>query len=249
MTVLIVEGPDGRGVTHFSLNRPARANALNAELVEALLDALSVAVGDGTRVLVVRAEGQNFCAGFDLSNDENETDEVIGIRFIRIEQMLQTLAGAPFLTIACVQGAAFGAGADIVASCDQRLALPTARFRFPGYRFSVALGTRRLAAITGAAIAQDLLASGRTMPSTEALTCRLLTGVLDAKAMTAETNRLSEHLAALDSAAVVTLVTHARQPKSDPDADLAMLVRSVVRPGLKARLRAYAGHMAAVKSS
>jgi len=249
VTVLAVEGPDGRGVTNLTLNRPERANALNAELVEALLDALSVAAGNGTRTLVLRAEGPNFCAGFDLSGNENETDAALGVRFIRIEQMLQTLAGAPFLTIACVQGAAFGAGADIVVACDRRFALPAARFRFPGYGFGVALGTRRLAAITGAAVAQDLLASGRTMPSGEALTCQLLTCVLDAKAMTADTDRLADSLAALDPIAAVTLVTYARQPKSDQDADLAMLVRSIARPGLKARLRAYTGRMEAVRSS
>jgi enoyl-CoA hydratase/carnithine racemase len=246
---LSVEGPDGRGVARLTLSRPGRANALNPELVEAILDALSTAATDGTRVLVLRGEGRNFCAGFDLSADGGESDATLALRFIRIEQMLQTLATAPFLTIACVQGAAFGAGADIVVACDQRFALPEARFRFPGYGFSVALGTRRLAAITGAAAAQDMLASGRIVSSEEALACRLLTAILTPEAMTAKIDRLADSMAALDPSTVTTLVTHTRQPKVDPDGDLAILVRSVVRPGLRERLQMYAGRITEARSS
>ncbi|MHB1549334.1 MAG: enoyl-CoA hydratase/isomerase family protein, partial [Acidimicrobiales bacterium] len=176
----------------------------------------------------------------DLSSYENESDATLALRFIRIEQMLQTLATASFLSIACVKGAAFGAGADLVAACDQRFAVPAARFRFPGYSFGVALGTRRLAAITGSAVAQDVLASGRIVLSDEALACRLLTCVLEAEAMEAETDRVGADLAALNGEAVTTLVTNARQPAGDADADLAMLVRSVARSGLKERLRRYA---------
>ncbi len=56
---------------------------------------------------------------------------------------------APALTIAVVRGAAFGAGADLVASCDYRLGTPASRFAFPGNRFGVVLGTRQLASVVG----------------------------------------------------------------------------------------------------
>lgn len=239
MSMLAVEGPDARGLSRLSLQRPDRSNALSAGLVEALLEILAQAAANATRVLVLQGEGKNFCAGFDLSDSEAESDASLALRFIRIEQMLQAIAASPFLTVARVQGAAFGAGADIVAACDHRLALPGARFRFPGYSFGVALGTRRLAALTGAAAAQAILSSGRVVTTEEALSRRLLTAVCDAEAIEAEINWLANGLAVLDASSAVTLVTQARQPDPDPDADLAMLVRSVAAPGLKSRLAAY----------
>lgn len=250
MTVLSIEGPDRRGLTSISFNKPERSNALNAEFVEVLIDALADASSNGTRVLVLRGAGRNFCSGFDLFGKEKETDATLALRFIRIEQMLQLLVTSPFLTVACTHGAAFGAGADIVASCDQRLALPGSRFCFPGYRFGVALGTRRLAAITGAAAAQEILSSSRVLSSEEALSYRLLTAVLHPESMAMEIDRLATNFTKFDASATVTLVTQTRQPAADLDADLAMLARSVAVPGLKARLSAYAAQArAATRSS
>ena len=54
--------------TRITLSRAEKANALDAEMVEALLDAVSAAATDGTRFLILDAEGRHFCAGFDLSD-------------------------------------------------------------------------------------------------------------------------------------------------------------------------------------
>lgn len=232
--------PDERRVCQLILNRPERANAMGPALVEPMLACLETAAVDGTRILVLRGTGSNFCAGFDLSGYEVESDGDLSLRFIRIEQVFQLLSSAPFLSIACVNGAAYGAGADLVAACDYRIGVGSSRFRFPGYRFGVALGTRRLAAITGAAVAQDILISGRVIRDDEAMACGLLTHVLDADAADSEIDRLSKGMTALDDPSVRTLVTNTRRPFGDADHDLAMLVRSVARPGLRERLGQYA---------
>lgn len=57
---------DGR-VTHLTLNRLQKANALSASLVEALLNAIEYAYTDGTRLLILDGNGDNFCAGFDFT--------------------------------------------------------------------------------------------------------------------------------------------------------------------------------------
>jgi enoyl-CoA hydratase/carnithine racemase len=232
--------PDERGVCQLTLNRPDRANAMDPDLVEPLLDCLETAAVDGTRLLVLRGAGQNFCAGFDLSGHEAASDGNLALRFIRIELVFQRLSAAPFLSVACVHGAAYGAGADLVAACDYRFGIVSSRFRFPGYRFGVALGTRRLAAIIGAAAAQDILMSGRVIQEDEAKSRGLLTHVLDGDAADAEIDRLAAGLAALDTPAVAALVTGTRRAADDLDRDLATLVRSVAQPGLRDRLRRYA---------
>lgn len=230
---------DARGVCQVTLNRADRANSMSPELVEALLACLERAAEDGTRLFVIRAAGANFCGGFDLAQYETESDASLAMRFVRIEQALQCVATAPFVSVACVHGAAFGAGADLVAACDHRLGSASSRFRFPGYRFGVALGTRRLAAIVGATTAQEMLVSGRVVASDEAAACGLLTHVLDDGEAEAAIDRLADGLAALDAASAETLVTNARRFGGDADRDMAMLVRSVARPGLRDRLRRY----------
>ena len=61
--------------TAVTLNRPSKANALSATLVAALQSVVDGAKADGTTVFTVQGNGRNFCAGFDLSSLENETDE------------------------------------------------------------------------------------------------------------------------------------------------------------------------------
>ncbi len=133
-------------VIELVLNRPDKANALDAGLVEALLVAVARAANSGARLLALRGEGRHFCAGFDFSDLDQQSDGDLLHRFVRIEQLLQALHHAPLTTLALCHGSALGAGADLVAACDWRIAAPTTRFRMPGMRFGIVLGTRRLAA-------------------------------------------------------------------------------------------------------
>jgi hypothetical protein len=55
-----------------------------------------------------------------------------------------------------------GAGADLVAACDWRIAAPATRFRMPGLRFGIVLGTRRFAALVGADAAHEILVTSRS---------------------------------------------------------------------------------------
>ena len=93
-SVLIVkrDGP----VTSLTLNRAEKANALSAELVESLIEAVDSAYDDGTRLLAIDASGPHFCAGFDFSDLETSSDAELALRFIRIEVLLQSIHHAPF---------------------------------------------------------------------------------------------------------------------------------------------------------
>ena len=67
-------------VTTLVLNRPEKRNALSAELVEAMIAAISVARDDGTRLLVVRGAGAGFSGGFDFGNLERHSDGDLALR-------------------------------------------------------------------------------------------------------------------------------------------------------------------------
>lgn len=139
MTLLVSRGR----VWTVTLDRPWRANALSPELVEALHSVLDEAEEARPRALVLRGNNRHFCAGFDLTGLEGETDATLAHRFLRIGLLLDRLLAAPYLTVAVADGAAVGAGADLVVHCDHRLLAPSVQLRFPGAGFGVTLGAVR----------------------------------------------------------------------------------------------------------
>lgn len=227
-------------VTHLTLNRPQKANALSAALVEALLDAVEYACTDGTRLLILDGAGAHFCAGFDFTDYQNASDGDLALRFIRIETLLQALYHAPCETLALAHGKIFGAGADLVASCSMRIAAPDTTFRMPGLRFGVVLGTRRLAHRIGGDRAREILSASRTFGTEEALRIGFLTGAAAQPAwpqLVEQTRTRCELLSPGASAAL-----H-RQTTIDTRADdMTALVLSVTKPGLKERIRIYREH-------
>lgn len=227
---------DGQ-VTRLTLNRPQKANALSAPIVEALLDAVEHAYGDGTRLLILEGAGPHFCAGFDFTDYLGASDGELAVRFIRIESLLQALYHAPFETMAFAHGKIFGAGADLVASCSTRIATPEATFRMPGLRFGVVLGTRRLAQRIGADRARDILAASRTFGAEEARQTGFLTGVAPQAGWPDLVKQARARCHLLSPAAAAAL--H-RQTLQDTRAeDMAALARSVSAPGLKERIRLF----------
>lgn len=143
MTVVVDRG----AAWTVTLDRPRQANALDAELVEALHGVLDDAERVRPSALVLRGNERHFAAGFDLSDLDRVTDAWLAWRFLRIGLLLERLLAAPHPTVAVAEGAAVGAGADLVLACDHRLVDPAVTLRFPGAAFGVVLGATRRAAL------------------------------------------------------------------------------------------------------
>jgi enoyl-CoA hydratase/carnithine racemase len=215
---------DRGAVWTVTLDRPERANALSAELVEALHRVLDEAALVRPPALVLRGNARHFAAGFDLGGLELETDATLAHRFLRIGLLLERLASAPYLTIAVADGAAIGAGADLVLACDARLVAPGVTLRFPGSQFGVVLGAAR----------RTLLEDAR--PEVRACDPRRDIGLV-----TGTPDQLDELVAEwLGWSSTVRARVLADRPEHDADAELAALARSVAVPGLRDRLAAYA---------
>jgi enoyl-CoA hydratase/carnithine racemase len=216
------------GVTTLTLARPDRGNALAADLVEALLARVLEAGADAAvHTLVLRAEGRHFCTGLDLSTLASESDGDLLHRLVRIETLLAALWHAPLRTVAVAQGRTWGAGADLFAACEQRVALAGSSFRFPGAQFGIVLGTRRLAERIGTDRARALVTEGGELDAVAALACGL------ANAATEGAN-VAPRVSAATARAVRAATREDRR-----DHDLAALVRSAAEPGLRARIAAY----------
>lgn len=232
-----VQSETSEGVTTLWLNRPALGNALGPTIVETLNAALEDALKAGARLIVLRGRGRHFCTGFDLSDIEATTEGDLALRIIRIELVLQRLHALPVPTLAVANGRAFGAGADLFAACDYRLAMPTASFAFPGPAFGLVLGTGRLAGRVGGGPALQLLLGGEAMTAEAACGLGLATAVLTEEALPAALKEVQRAALRLDAPTVAALRQRTRQ--ADDAADLAALARSVARPGLKSRIEAY----------
>jgi len=171
---------DREGVATAWLDRPDRGNALSADATDALMASVSAALADpSVHTLVLRGRGRHFCTGFDLSALEAETDASLRARFVALERLLQAVWHAPVRTVAFATGRAWGAGADLFASCDIRACAPDATFRFPGSAFGIVLGTRRLVELIGWDRARALVTEGAMHDAAAAKAATLVTDIVD----------------------------------------------------------------------
>lgn len=230
------------GVARIVLDRPARGNALDADLVEALLAALDMAAGQRPRALILTGAGKGFCGGFDLSGLYGQSDGDLLHRFVRIEMALQAIQHFPAPVLAMAHGFAWGAGADIFCAAHVRIAAPGTRFSFPGSKFGIVLGTRRLRAITGAAAAFELVLSGAAIDADRALALGIAQSLVPIEDWLVGQQEWVARQARLG--ATMPALLGARMQDDVRDADLAALVRSAAAPGLKDRLAAYADAVA-----
>ena len=234
MSDLIVERDGGHKKVRF--NRPDQRNALGTGAVEWMLEILAESETDGTRLLELSGEGRNFCAGFDLSDLDSQSEGDLLLRFVRVEQMLQAVHHAPFHTLALAHGKVVGAGADLVLACRSRVAAPDTLFEMPGAGFGLILGTRRLATTVGQDAALDLLAGPFDAEKAKASGFVQDIAVQENwPAVSARTLAVATRLAPVTERAMLSAL------RSDSRAaDLADLVVSAARPGIKQRIAAYA---------
>ncbi|RMF38450.1 MAG: 2-(1,2-epoxy-1,2-dihydrophenyl)acetyl-CoA isomerase [Alphaproteobacteria bacterium] len=115
-------------VATITLNRPEQLNAMTAQMRVDLLHALRRAEGEA-RVAVLTGAGRAFCSGQDLGQRQNAAD--VDLQRTLIEEyhpLIEALAGCPIPTIAAVNGAAAGAGANLALAADVVIAAESAYF-------------------------------------------------------------------------------------------------------------------------
>lgn len=224
-------------ILQLTLTRPTRGNALSESLVETLLAALAEAEREQFRLVIFRGEGKNFCSGFDLSDLAEQKDPDLVRKLVRIEELLQRVAHAPFLTLALAHGRTMGAGADLFCACSERVAAPGTTFRMPGWRFGIALGTRRLAARIGTDAARRVLLESRQFDADEALRMGFATAVTGEAEWAAAIEHSSRRAQALDWESTKHLLSLTIGDTRNED--IAALKESSGRPGLKERILEY----------
>ena len=133
------------GAVTVTMNRPAKKNAFDEGLISALAEAFDTLAGaEGVRVVFVRGAGGTFSAGADLdwmraAVDRSEADNRADA--MELAKMLKALHDLPALTVALVDGGAFGGGAGLAAACDMAIATADAKFSFSETRLGLIAAT------------------------------------------------------------------------------------------------------------
>src|SRR3954468_2186226 len=143
------------GVTRIFLNRPEKVNALHSELLQRLLTAfLDIFELPGTRVVVLGGHGRAFCGGADVAELSALSASNAGAFVQRIHDVCATIRRLPVPVVARLHGAVIGAGLEIAAACDLRIAAEGTRFSMPEVRLGIP-------SVVEAALLPRLMGSGR----------------------------------------------------------------------------------------
>lgn len=172
-------------IATLTLNRPDKMNALNAGMWRALRRAVAeLEENQAVRCVIVRGAGGNFAAGADLAEFRElrwTTDQAASYGAMMVEA-LHALRDCRHPTVAAIDGNCIGAGLEVAAMCDLRLAAQTAKFGIPIQKIGVTMPYPEIAdlvALLGRATMLELLLEGGIHDAGWALAKGLVTRVCD----------------------------------------------------------------------
>ena len=212
----------------ITLNRPDNLNAFTVEMANELIDAFNTAsADDNVRAIVVTGAGRAFCAGMDLSSennvfglDESQTptlddmntrlDDPAIFKGVRDTGGRVTLAiyDCTKPVIAAINGAAVGIGATMTLAMDIRLASEKARIGFVFNKLGIvpeACSSWFLPRIVGISQALEWVYSAEIIKPDEAKEARLVKAVYPAETLLEEAYKIANKIAENTSAVAIAL--------------------------------------------
>ncbi len=170
------------GALRILMDRPRVLNALSAEMLDELREALEVAARPEVRAVLLTGEGRGFSAGADLASTPVDAD-IRALLERSYHPIVRALTELPKPVVAGVNGIAAGAGMSLALACDLRLLSSRASFAigFTGVGLVMdASCSYSLPRLVGLGRAFELVYSGRRVPAEEAVAMGLGEQVLDA---------------------------------------------------------------------
>ncbi len=193
------------------LNRPEKRNALSAEMVKLLKEAFTSHFKDPeVKVIILKANGDTFCAGADLaylealqqfSFEENLQDSQ------NLRELFQMIYEGPKLVIAQVEGAAIAGGAGLAGICDYVFAVPEMKLAYTEVKigFIPALVSVFLTRKIGEGRARELLLTGNLISAQKSLEWGLINEIVESGKIEKEVLEFAKKVCSSNSASSITL--------------------------------------------
>jgi len=198
-------------VATIALNRPDKANAINAQMWKELKDAFQwIDATPEARVGILSSNGKHFCAGIDLeflmslNMEVNPMSE--GRKQERMKQIIEELQATISAAEKCrkpilaeIHGSCIGGAIDLITACDMRYATKESKFSVKEADLAIVadIGTlQRLPTIVGEGVARELAFTARTFDGVEAASIGLINKVFsDEPSLTEFVTKMAQDIA------------------------------------------------------
>ena len=176
------------------LDRPAARNAIDSQVVDELHELCS-RLEQSPSILAISGSNGIFASGADIRElrDRGSGDALKGIN----SRIFDRIANLPLPTIAVIDGAAIGGGAELAYACDFRIASTRAKFANPEATLGIIAGAGacwRLRQLVGLPLATEILLAGRRLDAEESLACGLVTKVVSPDELDAAVTTLVDRI-------------------------------------------------------
>ena len=202
-------GEKKQNIYTISLNRPAKRNAINVEMLTGLCEmAEQQATDPEVRAIILKGEGKIFSAGVDFNSLGAEVGACLGeggaggtgLRALiyRFQQYLNRLEAVEVPIICAIHGRALGLAVELALACDMRLMSEDCIWSMPELKLGVIAdvgGTSRLARLLGPSRAMEILMTGRDYSAQQALDWGLINYHYAAQDLIGEAEKMAQDIA------------------------------------------------------
>jgi enoyl-CoA hydratase/carnithine racemase len=173
------------GVVRLTISNPAKRNALDHPILDAITAALAElgAAGSAMRCVIITGAHGMFSAGYDIGEIPDEDFQESAERLVAhpFTEAIEALEDYPYPTLAVLPGHTIGGGLELALACDLRLAAESIRLGMPPAKLGLVYshtGLRRFLDVLGAARTRELFLLGRYIEAPTALQWGLVNEVV-----------------------------------------------------------------------
>ncbi|REJ77893.1 MAG: 2-(1,2-epoxy-1,2-dihydrophenyl)acetyl-CoA isomerase [Acidobacteria bacterium] len=198
-------------VATITLNRPDALNALSRQITTDLTDAIKKAIADGARAVILTGEGRAFCAGGDLRemkamwDSEGRIEAFLEDPLEALHSLITLIRETPVPFIAAVNGVCAGAGTNVALACDIVFAAEQASFNEAFIKIGLSPdcgGSFFLPRAVGEKKAAELLMTGDSVTSSDALSIGMINRTVPGEMLMQESVVMATKLAAAPTAVI-----------------------------------------------
>jgi enoyl-CoA hydratase len=210
MTANFVTAEIRQAIGTITVRRPKALNALNADVLAELFEAITRLSADtSVRVVLLTGDGDRaFIAGADINEFVGASPLDALTIAARLKKVVDALAEVPKPVVAVINGYCLGGGMELALACDIRIASTTAQLGLPEIKLGImpgAGGTVRLTKIAGSSVARMLTMTGEPISAERAHLLGLVASIHQPQELHSAAAALAEKLALLSPFALTQL--------------------------------------------